>query len=260
MPARADNPRNLLTSLILVFPLLCVYQVGVLFTLPMLNGADFVTTLLFQTFHLTIRGYLFFLTVVVATFVGALALLRRKQRFNSRIVLPMLLESTIYALTMGSLIVLVMTKFLGFPPSLDWSVGGLWLPELIAGYGDPLRVPMALPGLQEQGLVTRLVMSIGAGVYEETVFRLGLLGGLVAVFEKLLGLGRWVAIAAAFVLSAIAFSAVHHIPPYGDPFSMGIFTFRLLAGVFFGLLFWLRGFAVAVYTHALYDIYVLLIR
>jgi len=30
----------------LVFPLFLIYQVGVLFTLPMLNGADFVTTLL----------------------------------------------------------------------------------------------------------------------------------------------------------------------------------------------------------------------
>jgi hypothetical protein len=41
---------------------------------------------------------------------------------------------------------------------------------------------------------------------------------------------------------------------------VGLFTFRLLAGVFFGLLFWFRGFAVAVYTHALYDVYVLLVR
>src|SRR5262245_59452478 len=153
MARRADNPRNLLTSLILVFPLLCVYQVGVLFTLPMLNGTDFLTTLLFQTFHLTVRQYLAFIGAVVVLFLVAVFLLRGKQRFNGRIVLPVLLESSIYALTMGSLIVLVMTKVLGFSPALS-------------------------AGLQSQGLVTRLVMSIGAGVYEETVFRLGLLGSL----------------------------------------------------------------------------------
>ena len=64
----------------------------------------------------------------------------------------------------------------------------------------------------------------------------------------------------AFAVSSVAFSAVHHIPPYGDPLRLDIFTFRVLAGLFFGALFWLRGLAVAVYTHAFYDVYVLLIR
>src|SRR5262249_54153524 len=115
---RADTPRNLLTSLILVFPLLIAYQVGVLFTLPMLNGADFVTTLLFRTFGLGLHGYLTFVGAVFAAFLLAVAVLRRKQRFNGRIVLPMILESSIYALTMGSLIVLVMTRVLGIAPHL----------------------------------------------------------------------------------------------------------------------------------------------
>ena len=53
---------------------------------------------------------------------------------------------------------------------------------------------------------------------------------------------------------------MHHIPPYGDPFTIGVFTFRVLAGACFGLLFWFRGFAIAVYTHALYDLYVLVLR
>jgi len=92
------------------------------------------------------------------------------------------------------------------------------------------------------------------------VFRLGIMVGVAAVLEKLLGIGRWMALTVALGVSAVLFSAMHHIPPYGDPFSVGIFTFRVLAGVFFGLLFWFRGFAVAVYTHALYDLYVLLVR
>jgi membrane protease YdiL (CAAX protease family) len=236
MPRKTtDNPRNLLTSLVLVFPLLILYQVGVLFTLPMLNGADFVTTTLFQTLHLSTKGYLAFVAAVVVLFVVGIGFLRRRQRFNPRMILPVLLESSIYALTMGSLIVLVMTKLLHMSPRLA-------------------------AGLEGQGMLTRLIMSVGAGVYEETVFRLGLLGGLAFLCERVFGLGRWASVAVAFVVSSVAFSAVHHLPPYGDPFTMGLFTFRLLAGVFFGLLFWFRGFAVAVYTHALYDVYVLLIR
>jgi hypothetical protein len=58
----------------------------------------------------------------------------------------------------------------------------------------------------------------------------------------------------------VAFSAVHHLGPYGDKLLLGVFTFRVLAGLLFGLLFWFRGFAVAVYTHALYDVLVLVFR
>ena len=235
MPASAANPRNLLTSLILVFPLFLIYQVGVLFTLPMLNGADFVTTLLFHTFGLTRPGYLGFLGGVLLLFLVTVAALGRHQRFNRAVVVPVILESVVWALTMGSLIVFVMTKVLDISPRL----GG---------------------GIEGQGLVARFVMSLGAGVYEETVFRLGLLGGLVFVLEKLVRIARWAALLGAFLLSSAVFSAMHHLPPYGDPLELGPFVYRLLAGIFFGLLFWRRGFAVAVYTHAFYDIFVLVIR
>jgi membrane protease YdiL (CAAX protease family) len=227
----------MLTSLVLVFPLFIIYQAGVLFTLPMLNGADFVTVLLLQTLGLSTAQYLACLAGAVAVFVVTAAVLRKKQRFDSRVVIPVLLESMIYALSMGSLIVLVMTKVLGIPPDL-----------LMSG------------SLQAQGIVGRVVMSLGAGVYEEVVFRLLLLGGLVAAFSKFTNLGRAMTVLAAFILSSLAFSAMHHLPPHGDPLGLGVFTFRFLAGIFFALLFWFRGLAVAVYTHAFYDIYVLLIR
>lgn len=234
-PAQQASPRNLLTSLILVFPLFLIYQIGVLFTLPMLNGADFVTTFLFASLGLTLKGYLLFLASVVGVFALALSLLKRKQHFNGKVFLPVVLESTVYALTMGSVIVLLMTKVMGFPPSLA-------------------------VGLPEQGLLARLVMSLGAGVYEETVFRLGLLGGSIAAFEKLLGMSRWAAVLGAFTFSSVVFSFVHYLPPTGDAFTFGSFTFRMLAGIVFGVLFKLRGFAVAAYTHAFYDIFVLVFR
>jgi hypothetical protein len=231
-----QDPRNLLTSLVLVFPLFLIYQIGVLFTLPMLNGADFLTVFLFRNLHLSTAAYLGYTAVVAVLFAVAVGVLRRRQRFTPRLAVPVLIESAIYALTMGSLIVFVMTRIFGISPRL---AGGV---------------------IAQQGLVTRIVMSFGAGVYEETVFRLGLLAGIAAMLEKVIGVGRWAAVAVALVVSAVLFSAMHHIPPFGDPLRLGIFTFRCLAGVFFGLLFWFRGFAVAVYTHALYDLYVLLIQ
>ena len=230
------NPRNLLTSLVLVFPLFLIYQIGVLFTLPVLNGADFLTVFLFRNLGLSKGAYLAYTVVVAVAFAIAVVLLRRKQRFDPRLIVPVFVESAIYALTMGSLIVFVMTKVLHVSPRL---AGGM---------------------IAEQGLGTRFVMSLGAGVWEETVFRLGIMTGIAVLLERVLGLGRWVAVAVGLLASAVLFSAMHHIPPYGDPLHIGVFTFRVLAGCFFGLIYWTRGFAIAVYTHALYDIYVLLIR
>jgi membrane protease YdiL (CAAX protease family) len=238
------GPRNLLTSLILVFPLFLIYQIGVLFTLPLLNGADFLTVLLFRKLGLTTTAYLAYTAAVTVLFAIAVGMLRRRQRFDYGVIVPVFIESAIYALTMGSLIVLVMTKVFGISPQLAVGSGG--------GGGGGM--------IASQGIVTRAVMSIGAGVYEETVFRLLLLGGVAWALERGLGLARWVAVGVAFVVSSLLFSAMHHIPPYGDPLHLGVFTFRFLAGLCFAALFWFRGFAVAVYAHALYDLYVLLVR
>jgi hypothetical protein len=235
MKTKAADSRNLISNLILIFPLLITYQLGVLLTHPMMNGADFVSAILFGQFGMSQGQYLVFVLVVLGLFLAAVFGLRKHQHFQPRIVVPVLLESTIYALTMGSLIVLVMTRVLGIEPGLS-------------------------AALEQQGVVARFVMSLGAGVYEELVFRLGLLGGTFWLMQRVLGWSGWASALVAVLLSSVAFSAVHHIPPLGDPLRLDIFTFRLLAGVFFGVLFWLRGLAVAVYTHAFYDVYVFLVR
>jgi len=194
---------------------------------------------LFRNLGLSTGSYLAYTFAVTVGFAVAVAVLRHKQRFDPQLIVPVLVESAIYALTMGSLIVFVMTRALGISPQLAGGGGGF---------------------VAQQGFGTRVVMSLGAGVYEETVFRLGILSGLVVLFDRVLRLRRWVAFALALGLSAVVFSAMHHIPPYGDPLHAGIFIFRVLAGICFGLLFWYRGFAIAVYTHALYDLYVFLVR
>ncbi len=210
------DPRNLLTSLVLVFPLFLVYQVGVLFTLPVLNGADFLTVFLFRNLGLSTGSYLAYTFAVAVAFAIAVTVLRHKQRFDPHLIVRVLLESAIYALTMGSLIVFVMTRALGISPQLAGGAGGF---------------------VAQQGLGTRIVMSLGAGVYEETVFRLGILTGLMFLFDRVIGMRRWIAFPLALLLQAALFSAMHHIPPYGDPLHVGIFIFRVLAGACFGMLF-----------------------
>ncbi|HEX7069526.1 MAG TPA: CPBP family glutamic-type intramembrane protease, partial [Rhodothermales bacterium] len=58
------------------------------------------------------------------------------------------------------------------------------------------------------------------------------------------------------LIGAIIFSAVHYTGPLGDPFTLSSFTFRFLFGLALNVLFLWRGFGVAAWTHALYDVFV----
>ncbi len=227
-----------LTSLLLVFPLFAVYQIGVLLMPSTYNGADLITSEMLHLLHGNASTYLVVNVILALLFVVLVLVLRRNNSFDPRLFLPVLLESSIYALTMGSLICFVMIDFLHIDPKL----------AIACATGPEQASPLA-----------KLVLSIGAGVHEEIVFRLIMVGGGVWLFERGLGLRRWLSIALAFVISSVLFSAAHHVIG-GEPFRVGAFTYRLLCGLVFATLYQTRGFAVAVYTHALYDIYVLIVR
>jgi membrane protease YdiL (CAAX protease family) len=101
----------------------------------------------------------------------------------------------------------------------------------------------------------QVVTFVGAGIYEEVLFRLVLFYILGWLFW-LLGLTPLVSAVLVALVSAFLFSAAHHIGPYGQPFNTYVFLFRVLAGLYFGLLYLLRGFGIAVGTHAFYDVLV----
>lgn len=100
---------------------------------------------------------------------------------------------------------------------------------------------------------TQLALSIGAGLYEELVFRVLLVGGLYAGLRYLMPQGVWAYVVAA-VVGALCFSAVHYLGVLGDPFTLPSFTFRFLFGLALNVVFLVRGFGVAAWTHALYDV------
>ena len=107
----------------------------------------------------------------------------------------------------------------------------------------------------DESVIGRLVAFCGAGLYEEVLFRLLLLPALVWVFEKL-GFSAIPAACCGLVASSLLFSAAHYVGPLGDSFTVYSFTFRFLAGMFFAVLFLVRGFGIAAGTHAAYDILV----
>ncbi len=103
--------------------------------------------------------------------------------------------------------------------------------------------------------VAQILTFIGAGIYEEVLFRLALFGGLILVLRTV-SVPSGVAIPIAACAAALAFAAAHHVGPYGEPMRPDYFVFRTAAGLFFTVLFVARGFGIAVGAHAGYDVLV----
>ncbi len=104
----------------------------------------------------------------------------------------------------------------------------------------------------------QVVSFFGAGIYEETLFRLLIFGGLVRLIAWVEWRSTFNLILAAFA-SAVLFAGAHHLGPNGDPFNLGILAFRTFAGLYFAWVYYVRGFGIAVGAHAGYDVLVGLI-
>lgn len=232
--------REPLTALVAVLPLFVAYQLGILMTGGVRNGVDFVSGILFAVFGGNMSGYLAFNAAILVAFLVAVAVLRRNGELHPRLFPFMLLESAVYAVLVGGVVNLMM------------DVTGV--SALLAVPGPALANAPAAAA--EPGLIYKLVMSVGAGLYEELAFRLILLGGLFALLQRG-GMGRVGAGVIAVVASSLIFSGVHHLGSMGEAFTLGAFAFRFFAGVVFAALFQVRGFAIAAWTHALYDIWVM---
>lgn len=117
---------------------------------------------------------------------------------------------------------------------------------------------LSISPIERTSWPTRLMLSLGAGLYEELFFRVLLVGGFAAVGRIIAGLSARTSGVIAAIVSAFIFSAFHYIGPYGDQFQVQSFVFRLLSGLAFSGLYLLRGFGVTAWTHALYDSMLLL--
>ena len=102
-----------------------------------------------------------------------------------------------------------------------------------------------------------LWLCLGAGVYEELLFRLLLLGGGAALLHKVFEFNETLSVAVMLVVSSLLFSAAHHIGPMRDQFSPFVFIFRSMCGLALGSLFLLRGLGITAWAHAMYNVLVL---
>jgi len=139
-----------------------------------------------------------------------------------------------------------------WPPIIEACIWGLTLGGLVLFLMDEAHLlSTASPAPLELSLVDRLVISAGAGLHEELLFRLLALPLVSWLLSRALGVPRRAALIGAVILSSLGFSLAHHFA--GEPLDAFVFAYRLTAGLVFATLFVTRGFAVTAWAHAAYD-------
>jgi len=185
-----------------------------------------VTGIALSLLDFSLLAYVAVTLAFAAGIVGAALWLRGQSHLEPRELVPVLIESLLLAGLMAFTV-------------------GLAVRHLFASQVGPHPL----------GPLEKLVMACGAGFHEELLFRVVLFGGGAALLRRL-GRSPLRAALVAGVLSSVVFSAVHYVGPMGDSLRATSFVFRFLSGLYLAVVYRLRGFAVAVYTHTFYDLLV----
>lgn len=220
-----------LTGLLLTIPVFLIYHLGIL-AIDLRNGVDLVSMLTFELLDRSLFAYVavtlgYALAIGVAVFV-----LRKRGAIKPAELLPVLGESVVLAVLMFF--------------TVGWATSQIFA----------MQIPDLQVGLAGMNPFEKIVMSAGAGFHEELVFRVALFAGGTLALRKVGKLSETKAAWIAAIVSSLIFSAIHYFGPLGDPFQLMSFTFRFLAGLYLAAVYRFRGFAVAVYTHAIYDVIV----
>ncbi|MBA7658790.1 hypothetical protein ES703_66749 [subsurface metagenome] len=206
--------------------------------------------------------------LAVVVILTALQITSKKQwRFWFGDILPMAVECILLAVPL-----IVLTLFLSSSGGSQGDIGRFdnsairtqtdSLPSCSSVAGSSLSSSSGQGGSVEPGqsVLANIVTGIGAGIYEELVFRLILICVLMLLFQDALKLTHKNSIVLSVLISAALFSAHHHIDFLSgqlnprDPFNWTEFGFRTIAGVYFAVLFAIRGFGITAGTHAFYNI------
>jgi len=268
---RSQQP---LQALFFLLPLIVAYELGVLIYATryadLITGTGVIHTS--QTLHIKARlwllgffewfgvgGYYLPGFIMVAALLGGHIL--RKDRWSLEPALYgwMGIESLLAALPLF-VFGLTFSPAPGIPGGRleDLGLGGL--ASLQASSLKPFLASLAGNGLSGGGGFTGLswqaeiVFSLGAGIYEELLFRLILIAALHALLVDWLKIPDLWGSTAAMVLSAVAFALYHF--SQDNSFTFSLFGYYTIAGAYLACLYVGRGIGIAAGAHAFYDLLV----
>ncbi|MCC5913082.1 MAG: CPBP family intramembrane metalloprotease [Balneolaceae bacterium] len=227
-----NQTNGILYSYLFCLPLLLLYELLILISQPDTSylvriSVDVWMKSFFSFFGLNPVSA----TLYAAAAIGAIIVFRKRHQLKNvkgRYFGYMLGESVVYAILISMSIGLFLGSFLNI--AADSGLAGLSRLQLIA-------------------------LSLGAGLYEELFFRVILVSLLIYFFSKIFRAKNTAYVVSA-VIAALIFSYVHYVGDFADTFTLSSFLFRFLFGLALNVIYVVRGFGMAAWTHATYDLIV----
>ena len=223
--------RSSFYSFLFTIPLFFIYEVGILFLskddiLVVRNGADFLMRSILESFGifgLYGLGAIFLIGFII-TYIYFFNDKSNKS-IRADYLFIMIFESVCWAL----ILYFLLSKFM-----------------------------LVLMNPIGKTITQQVTLAVGAGIYEEFLFRVMLISGLTGIIGFVFLWSEKTRKAAALIIAAGIFSAFHFMGDYGDYFSMELFLLRFFAGIVLGILYIARGFGITAYAHSIYDLIVLI--
>lgn len=251
-PADRSGP---LTDLALTLPIFIGYHLGVVF-LPVRNAADPLTSELQKLAYQSVWIYFTFTVAIGLAYVTPLLLLGRGKHLDLSRFALMGGEGILYAILMRILAGYAVFQLVQMA-QVDPSVFGLM--KAAPALSSAVEIASAGPSVGDR--LSGAIMSLGAGFYEELLFRAGVYGAgaflLIFLFHVTSMVKKMALRVVWALLAACLFSGWHHFGDFGEAFDLSTFAFRAVCGLVFTVIYETRGLAPAVWTHALYDLWVL---
>lgn len=223
--------RNPFYSFILVIPLFILYEILITlinYNLPfqVRNGADvLIRRLLFFSGEYSEFILIGILLICSSLFWWKGSKLIKDDGLEYQIPIIMILESLVYAVVI----------YLSF----------IKLPEIL------------IIGDETVSIIQTLTLAIGAGIFEEILFRLILFAGTMVLLTKIFKIDKTGAFLTALVFSSVLFSLFHYLGSFGDPFIWRSFLQRSLAGGILCGIYFFRGFGICAFCHVFYNFIVI---
>ncbi len=229
-----SNTHTLLYSFLYSLPLFLIYEGLIIISQPNADQLVRISVDVWMKSIFTLLGVnAVSFTLLVVLILGIVILYREKERLkdlNFKYFPVLIIESIIYAIVFAYISSFLTNLLLNMSTT------------------DPI---------DQLTYLQKLALSLGAGLYEELFFRVFLVSFFIFIFNKLFKNKKWASVTAAVVLSAFLFSAIHYAGSMGDFFTLNSFLFRFIFGMILNGIYVARGFGVAAWTHALYDVLVI---
>ena len=220
--------KNLTVGILFIFPFLAMYEILFLFyfrfeNIYARNTADIIIRNFFiflgEFSHFVFPLFLFFLAIFIYLFK-----LRRDKHFQ---VIPsymflMIFEGFLY----GLLLSLIFNNINYFQFNTN---------------------------IYQLNFLLNTYLSIGAGIWEETLFRLLLFNLILFLFMRFFPDLDFFNVLFCILLSSIIFSLFHYIGVNVESFNWYMFFVRFLAGMSLSFIYYYRGYGVVSITHIFYD-------